>query len=337
MATTPQPQQPTLELIFDTLNAYQRTAALRAGIELDLFTAIGEGSATAADLARKLNVPERGGRILADYLVVIGLLNKQGSRYGLTPESAKFLDRRSPSYMGTAAKFLNSPELESHFSDLAAVVRKGGSVSPGTMEPGDPIWVEFAHSMVPMMAMPAEFIAGLVGAGSGTAWKVLDIAAGHGVFGITLALRNPNARIVGLDWANVLEVALENARKAGVADRYKTIPGSAFEVDLGSGYDLVLLTNFLHHFDVPTCEKLLRKVHAALKPGGRAVTLEFVPNEDRVSPPTPASFSLMMLGSTPAGDAYTFAELDGMFRNAGFKGSQAHSMPGPETVIVSAA
>jgi len=337
MATTPQPKQPSPELIFDTLNAYQRTRALRAGIELNLFTAIGEGAATAADLARKIKVPERGARILADYLVVIGMLNKQGGRYGLTLDSAKFLDRRSPAYLGTVVTFLNSPELESNFSDLAATVRKGGCITAGTIEPENPIWVEFARAMVPMMAMPADFIAGVVGADSGVPCKVLDIAAGHGMFGITLARRNPNAKIVGQDWANVLEVAKENAQKAGVAGRYQTIPGSAFDVDFGGGYDLVLLTNFLHHFDVPTCEKLLRKVHAALKPGGRAVTLEFVPNEDRVSPPTAASFSLMMLGSTPAGDAYTFAQYDGMFRNAGFSGSQAHSMPGPETVIVSAA
>ena len=334
MATTPQTNQPSPELIFDTLNAYQRTAALRGAIELDLFTAIGEGAATAADLAGKLKVPQRGARILCDYLVVIGLLTKQGARYGLTPDSAVFLDRRSPACVASAMTFLNSPELTNYFRDIAAVVRKGGAVlnAEGTMAPDDPIWVEFARAMAPMMAMPAEFIADLVGAGSG---KVLDIAAGHGLFGIAIARRNPNARIVALDWPAVLEVATENARRAGVADRHTTIPGSAFDADYGSGYDVVLLTNFLHHFDPPTCEKLLRKVHAALNPGGTAVTLEFVPNEDRVSPPAAAAFSLMMLGSTTAGDAYTFSELDRMFRNAGFSGSQAHALPGSEKVIVS--
>ena len=334
MATTPQTNQPSPELIFDTLNAYQRTAALRGAIELDLFTAIGEGAATAADLAGKLKVPQRGARILCDYLVVIGLLTKQGARYGLTPDSAVFLDRRSPACVASAMTFLNSPELTSYFRDIAAVVRKGGAVlnAEGTMAADDPIWVEFARAMAPMMAMPAEFIADLVGAGSG---KVLDIAAGHGLFGIAIARRNPNARIVALDWPAVLEVATENARRAGVADRHTTIPGSAFDADYGSGYDVVLLTNFLHHFDPPTCEKLIRKVHAALNPGGTAVTLEFVPNEDRVSPPAAAAFSLMMLGSTTAGDAYTFSELDRMFRNAGFSGSQAHALPGPEKVIVS--
>jgi ubiquinone/menaquinone biosynthesis C-methylase UbiE len=333
MATTPQTHQPTPELIFETLNAYQRTAALRGAIELDLFTAIGEGAVTAPDLAVKLKVSERGARILCDYLVVIGLLTKQGGRYGLTPDSAVFLDRRSPACVGSAVTFLNSPMLTGYFRDIAAVVRKGGAVlnAEGTMAPDDPIWVEFARAMAPMMVMPAEFIADLVGAGSG---KVLDIAAGHGVFGISIARRNPKARIVALDWPAVLEVAKENAQQAGVANRYETLPGSAFDADYGSGYDVVLLTNFLHHFDPPNCEKLLRKVHAALNPGGAAVTLEFVPNEDRVSPPAAASFSLMMLGSTASGDAYTFSELDRMFRNAGFSSSQAHALPGPETVIV---
>jgi len=185
--------------------------------------------------------------------------------------------------------------------------------------------------------MPAQFIADLVRAESGASWKALDIAAGHGIFGITIARGNPNARIVALDWPKVLEVARENAQKAGVADRYETIAGSAFEADFGSGYDLVLLTNFLHHFDPPTCEGLLRKVHSSLKPGGKAITLEFVPNEDRVSPPTAAAFSLMMLGSTPSGDAYTFSEYEHMFRNTVFSSSKAHAMPGPQTVIVSEA
>jgi hypothetical protein len=89
--------------------------------------------------------------------------------------------------------------------------------------------------------------------------KVLDIAAGHGLFGIEIARQNPQARVTGLDWAPVLRVALENARKAGVQDRYDMLPGSAFQVDFGGPYDVVLLTNFLHHFDQPTCVGLLKK------------------------------------------------------------------------------
>ena len=109
-----------------------------------------------------------------------------------------------------------------------------------------------------------------------------------------------------------------------------------FDVEYGSGYDLVLLTNFLHHFDVPTCETLLRKVHTALADGGRAVTLEFVPNEDRVTPPDAAGFSMMMLTTTPSGDAYTFTELERMAANAGFSRSALHPLPPTiEQVVIS--
>jgi hypothetical protein len=141
---------------------------------------------------------------------------------------------------------------------------------------------------------------------------------------------------VAVDWAPVLAVADENAKKAGVAGRHSKIPGSAFDVEFGSGYNLVLLTNFLHHFDVPTNESLLKKVHAALAPGGLVVTCEFIPNEDRVSPPIDASFSMMMLGSTPHGDAYTFPEYDRMFGNAGFARNEMRELaPTPQRVIVS--
>jgi ubiquinone/menaquinone biosynthesis C-methylase UbiE len=200
----------------------------------------------------------------------------------------------------------------------------------GTVAPDNPIWVTFARGMAPMMALPAHLMAKLVDPAADRPLRILDIAAGHGLYGIEFAKNNPQASIVALDWQGVLEVAKENAAAAGVLERYSTIEGSAFDVDYrdgGEGYDLVLLTNFLHHFDPPTNETLLRKVHAALRDGGRAVTLEFVPNEDRISPPDSAPFSVMMLGSTPSGDAYTFRELEQMLANAGFKRSELHQLP----------
>ena len=330
MSATSQPQPPSPALIFDTLNAYQRTAALRGAIELDLFTAIAEGKKTAQDLAARIQASEKGTRVLCDFLVIVGFLTKQGNEYGLTGDSAIFLDRKSPAYMGTIADFLSKVGQETGaFNDLAAVVRKGGTVisDEGTVSPDNPIWVNFARTMAPLMGPPSESIAKIIDADAGKKWKVLDIAAGHGLFGIAIAKHNPNAAIVALDWAAVLEVAKENAQKSGVAARYSTLPGSAFDVDFGSGYDIVLITNFLHHFDVATNETLLRKIHAALGPGGRAVTLEFVPNEDRISPPEAAGFSMMMLGSTPNGDAYTFSELEQMAANAGFARSELHPLP----------
>jgi hypothetical protein len=245
-----QTQQPSPELFFQTLNAYQRSAAIKAAVELDVFTAIGEGARTAGELAARCKASERGTRILCDYLVIIGFLTKEDGRYGLTPDSAVFLDRRSPAYMGSVAEFILTPTLVEAYSDLATVVRTGTTIMSegGTVAPENPVWVKFARAMVPMMMPAAQQIAQIVNEGGGRELKVLDIAAGHGMFGITIARENPRASVVALDWPSVLEVAKENARAAGVADRYTTIEGSAFDADFGGGYDAVLLTNFLHHF-----------------------------------------------------------------------------------------
>jgi 2-polyprenyl-3-methyl-5-hydroxy-6-metoxy-1,4-benzoquinol methylase len=335
MSPSPQPQPPSPGIVFDTLQAFQRSVALRGAIDLDLFTAIADGNKSLNAIATRIKASEKGTRILCDYLTMLGFLVKQGGEYSLTPDSAAFLNRHSPAYMGTMARFLMNPQIAGLLEDIAGVIRHGGALPSdhGVLEPDNAIWVEFARSMAPMMQLPAESIAQMF-AGSKPI-KVLDISAGHGLYGIAFARQNPNAKVVGLDWANVLEVAKENASKAGVGDRYSTIAGSAFEVDLGSVYDIILIPNFLHHFDVATNEKLLRKVHAALAPGGIAVTPDFIPNEDRISPPRDAMFSLQML-STPSGDAYTFSELEKMFRNAGFARNEMRELaPFPQRLVVS--
>jgi 2-polyprenyl-3-methyl-5-hydroxy-6-metoxy-1,4-benzoquinol methylase len=319
---------PSPQLFFETVTAFHKTEALKAAIQLEIFTAIGEGNQTAAAIARRCQTAERGTRILCDALVIMGFLRKDAASYSLTQDSAIFLDRKSPAYLGSAIQFLVAPQALEGFQKLAAAVRKGGTVvDHDSTEPEHPMWVDFARGMAPMMKMPADLIAKLLKAEEGQKWKVLGLAVGHGLFEITLARHNPNAEVWGVDWPNVLEVARENAAAAGVSGRYHTIPGSAFDVEYGKDYDLVMITNFLHHFDVPTCERLLAKVRAALKPGGRAVILEFVPNEDRVSPPVPAQFSLTMLAATPAGDAYTFSEHQRMLRNTGYSSVENHPLP----------
>ncbi len=338
MATPTATSRPTPEHIFNTLSAYQESAALKTAIDLDLFTAIADGANTSVLLAAKTGAAERGLRILCDYLSIHGFLSKAAGHYSLSQESAVFLNRRSPAYMGTLADFLASERSKTQFNALAETVRKGGTaVAQGdNTKPNDELWVNFARTMAPLTTVSAGFIADLAGAKEGKPCKVLDIAAGHGMFGITIAKQNPNALITAADWAPVLAVAKENAAAAGVADRVSFRPGSAFEADLGEGYDIVLLTNIFHHFDMATCERLMRRVHGALKPDGKAITLEFVPNEDRITPPMAAAFSLVMLAATDSGDAYTFSQYEKMFENAGFVKTTQHSVPdSPQQLLLS--
>jgi len=326
----------TPSIVFAMLQAHQQTAALRAAIELDVFRAVGQGPGDVASIARHAKASERGIRILCDFLVISGVLVKQDGCYRHTPSSAAFLDPTSPSCLASVAHFLSRPALLEPYEHLADVVRNGRTSLPGegTVENNNPVWVEFAQSMAPMMAPLTGPLGAIVLQGRKDPMRVLDIAAGHGLFGIEIAKQNPQAHVTGLDWAPVLRVALDNAKTAGVQDRYDMLPGSAFEVDFGGPYDAVLLTNFLHHFDVETCVGLLKKVHSSLKPGGIAATLEFVPNDDRVSPPMPAAFAMTMLGTTASGDAYTFRELAEMHKQAGYAAVACIPVPmSPHTIV----
>lgn len=320
---------PSPDLFFDTLTAYQKTAALKAGLDLDLFTALANGPESAEQLASQCGAAARGVRILCDYLTVQGFLTKSGKQYTLTQDSAVFLNRKSPAYAGAAAEFLLSDQLTGAFKQLTESVRKGGTSlsEQGSIAPEHPMWLTFARVMGGLMVPASEALADLLPLDQNRATKILDIAASHGRWGIAVAKKNPKSHLVALDWAPVLKMTEENARAAGIGERFSTIAGSAFDVNLGSDYDVVLVPNFLHHFNAADCIRFLKRAHAALRPGGRVAILEFVPNADRITPPSAAGFSLVMLASTPEGDAYTFEEFTDMLAKAGFQKPVAHQLP----------
>jgi 2-polyprenyl-3-methyl-5-hydroxy-6-metoxy-1,4-benzoquinol methylase len=322
-------------LVFETLQAHQQTSALRAGIELKVFTAIAGGACTPEALAPVCAASVKGLRVLCDFLTISGFLTKDESGYALTPDSELFLVESSPAYMGGMASFLFHPFMEKGLANVTDAVRKGGTTLPdrGSVSDNNPVWVNFARGMAALTVPSAGLVAQLA-AGSGPI-KVLDIAAGHGMYGITVAQHNPAAEIRALDWKNVLAVAHENAVKLGVADRWRAIEGSAFTADFGSGYDLVLVTNFIHHFDVPTNVGLFEKARAAMKPGGKMAIVEMAVNDDRITPAGAGMFAMTMLTTTPSGDAFSQCEIASMCTSAGFHDVSHHSVPAtPQTVSI---
>ena len=322
------------DLFMDAVLAYQQTAAIKAALELDLFSEIGKGNETVEGLARTTGAAVRGVRILCDYLTARGHLEKHVDQYRLTQSTAAFLDRRAPSWMGSVVEYLAASEMMTLFlSDPTAFVRNGGSIGLANNAPDHPIWVKFARAMGPSRVPLATKIAFELAVSSPR--NVLDVAAGHGMFGIAIARTVAGAQITAVDWHSVLSVARENAEAAGVSGRYHTLGGSAFDTDWGSGFDLVLLANFLHQLDQDGCVTLLQKARRSLVSGGRAVAVEFLLNEDRVSPRFSAMFAFQMLGSTPHGEAYTVREFENMGRAAGFASVTAKPLPPtPQSLIL---
>ncbi len=315
------------------MTAHQRSAALKAGVELGVFDALGEGSLSSAELAGKAGVPERGMRILCDYLAIQGLIAKSEARYAHTATSAAFLDRRSPVSMAPTLPFMMNNKIMTAFRGLTETIRQGRTSLEEPLAGEEAAeWVLFARSMQPMMAAAAEFIAEIVLSG-GMPARVLDVAASHGLFGFAVVRRAPACELVVQDFPSVLDVTSENARAAGVP--VTLLPGSAFTVELGTGYDVVLVPNFFHHFSVDDNITLMKRFYNAMRPGGRMMILEMVPNEDHLTPPTAASFAMMMLGNTVSGDAYTMAEYGRMLDAANFGQRELMDVPmAPQQLIV---
>jgi SAM-dependent methyltransferase len=301
--------------LLEEFRAFERALALRTAIELDLFTRIGAGANTIRALAASAGASERGLQALCDYLVVQGHLLKQRARYSLTLNSRLYLSTASPAYLGSAAKFLASDSAVAALCRLRQTVERGRASAQG----GESDWVEYARSMAPLAQPIAEFAAAALKVHSAGPIQVLDLAAGHGCYGIAIAAQNSSAHIFPLDSRRVLKIAIENARRAGVAERYHPISGDAFEVEFRGPYDLALAANFAHHLDEASNARLFQKIRTALKPAGRLALIDFIVNPDRVSPSPDASFALTLLATSAGGAVYTFKEYSQMLRTAGFR------------------
>lgn len=318
----------------EAINGIQKAAVARAAVELDVFTLLARGHNTVESLAIATGCAPKGIRVLMDALTVLEMVDKQNGAYRLTPDSAVFLNRDSPEFMADSILFTHSDFVQRAFQSFTEAVRIGGAAvdAEGTVGAGHPVWIQYARGMMALARPQARTVVELAPA----AHRILDIATGHGLFGILLLQAHPEATCLAVDWENVLPSALENARAAGVDGRFQTLAGSAFEVDFGTGYDTVLLPNFLHHFQPAACVRLLRRLAEAMVPGGRLFIIAPIPNEDRVSPSAPAWFATMMLATTPSGDAYTESEYATLLREAGFGEPELHPVPGSaRSVLVS--
>jgi len=321
--------------VYDISLSYQKTAALNAAIKLDIFTTIGNRSLSAEQIADVTGASLRGVRILCDFLCVIGLLKKNTNLYNLSMEAKRFLDRSSPYCLADIIDFFAAPEIISLImNDPPSYVITGGASGLTNVSPDNSVWIRFARAMVPFVSVTAKRTAAFISNRSLHPRKVLDIAAGHGLFGIEVANVWGDASVMAIDWSNVLEVAKKNAELAGMAERYKTISGNAFEIDWGDNYDLILLANILHHFDQDGCVRLLCKAKGSLAVDGSVFVIDIMPNPDRVSPPEEAAFAFLMLATTPNGDAYTCAEYEAMAGAAGLTlADSMHLLPTPQTLL----
>jgi ubiquinone/menaquinone biosynthesis C-methylase UbiE len=328
--TDPASSDISRESLFRLMQAYKSTSLLRAGIELGVFDLLTDRT-TAASVALGIGADPRGTRILLNALAALHLAQADGEYFWLSPGVEKLLVRAHPEYVGDMVHVFASDWEWDALKRLSAAVCKGGTVMPEHAEtPEYKYWEDFA-AYAPIVAKPtAEVLAAALDgwADDRPSLDVLDLACGHGIYGFTVARQYPQAAVWSLDWPNVLRLTEKHAVRLGVRDRTEFIAGDMFEAPLGGPYDLVLITNVLHHFSTERATQLLARAASVLKPGGRVgivgfTTTDAPPAED----PAPHLFSVLMLVWTFDGEVHSAQAYHQMLATTGFTGVQTHTVP----------
>jgi 2-polyprenyl-3-methyl-5-hydroxy-6-metoxy-1,4-benzoquinol methylase len=324
------------EVIMQMLQGAQVTGIVTAGITLDVFSQLAPAALSAENLATRIHCPPRSTRILLDSLAALGLLTKAGALYALAPVASQFLVQGKPTYIGGLTSIFSSTNLWTGYQHFADAVKNDGTILPQHAEtPRNPFWEEFAKGSAAMAGPASQVLDGLVSSfiASRPRVRVLDIAAGSGIYGYTLA-KHPNVELTSLDWPNVIAETKQWGVRLGVdAARTRYIEGNLFEVDYQGPYDLVLLSHVYHHFDRPTCLALTQKVAKALAPGGRVAVQDMI-TDDALSNAGAVLFAAVMLVWTRKGETYSEQDYKQWLTDSGLAWGGAHPSAGmPSTWV----
>jgi predicted O-methyltransferase YrrM len=307
-----------------TMRSFQESRVLLTALELDLFTAVGDG-APAETVAARLATDVRATASLLNALVAIGALTKQDGVFYNTGETARYLAASSPDC--ARAGLMHIVHLWETWSTLSECVRTGTASAEPVNEARRPEWT---RAFIAMMDQRARGEAGQLAraAGAAGARRMLDVGGGSGVYSIAFARAYSELHADVFDLPPVVELTREYIRTAGLAERIGTRSGDMRTDELGSGYDLLLVSAICHMFGPEENQELFARCYRALAPGGRLLVRDFILDPDQTSPRQAALFALNMLVGTKAGSTYTEAQYAEWLRGAGF--SRVERLKPPE-------
>lgn len=332
----PQTAPVTPERVMQFAWGYVPPLAIESAVRNGVFDALDKGPKTLHQIAAETCASTRGLRPILDLLTGLQFLTRdQDDRYALTPESSAFLVSSKPGFLGGLYRHM-SRQIIPNFLQLGEIV-KTGKPAERVEDQGDgaEFFANFVADIFPMSRGAASVLAkSLPQLHSGSPVRVLDIATGSGVWGITLAEASPNVTVTGVDWPRVAEVTKTVVARFGLTERFDYICGNLREVDFGSGYNIATLGHILHSEGPTASRQLLKKVFHALAPGGTIAIAEFLVDADRRGPASGLIFAVNMLVNTTDGDTWSFEEIRSWLAEAGFVNARLLDSPGPSPLIL---
>ena len=322
------------------LGDFANSQILDAAIEFDFFTLIHKGLGTAEEIAREAGTNPRATRIVLDSLLALAVVEKRDEKYSLTPMSERFLVRGKPSYTGD-------------FRHVALALWDGMAHLKESLKTGKPlsrmdtgaelqVWEKLVLGIIPVAEPAAKALCDILRIGvENQGLRILDIAGGSSIFGMTILARDPSAEVTQLDWPNVNAVAKKLNRERGLEGKIHFIDGEFHSATIQENhYDLVLASNFCRFESPAGNQKLFKKAYRALKPGGHLVVNDFLPNEERTGPTFALRFSVYTLTHTPEGECWVLSQYSEWLKAAGFASIETHAdipktLPGTTLVISS--
>ncbi len=332
----PKKNQATPERLMQFGFAYAPPLIIGAAVSNKVFDSLAGGAKTVAQLSKETGAPARGLRAIMNALVGLELLKKdRRERYSLTPESTAFLLSDKPS---TQAGFFGTilPQLISRWLRLTDVVRDGQpAVAVNQETEGTEFFSQLVENIIPMSYPSAQALGDhLKVSKAKNDIRILDLAAGSGIWGIALAQKSPRVRVTAVDWAGMIPTTKRITRKFGVADRFQFIEGDLLEANFGTGYNIATLGHILHSEGEERSRQLLKKTFRALKSGGTIAIAEWLVNDERTEPLPSLMFAVQMLVNTEKGNTFSFNEIKTWLEEAGFKRVRKLEAPGPSPLIL---
>ena len=324
------------ERLMELSFAYAPPLIISAAVNNKVFDSLEAGAKTPDQIAGKNGASARALRILMNALVGLDLLkkDKQG-KYSLAPESAAFLLSNKP---GTHAGFFGTiaPQLISRWLQLSDIVRAGRpAVAVNQETEGTEFFSQLVENIIPMSYPPAQTLGDHLKVSKDTnEVRVLDLAAGSGIWGIALAEKSPRVRVTAVDWSGMIPTTKRITQKFGVSDRFNYIEGDILEANFGSGYDIATLGHILHSEGEERSRQLLKKTFSALKSGGIIAVAEWLVNDKRTEPTHSLMFAVQMLVNTDTGETFSFNEIKSWLEDAGFRKVRKLEAPGPSPLIL---